>query len=51
MYGAVASQHLPTNNVVAANVITATARALALAMQMSLNGVQVITDGTTYRSD
>ena len=51
MYGVSASRHLVTNNVVCANVITATARALAFAMQMSLNGVQVITDGCTYRRD
>lgn len=51
LYGVVASQFLPTNNVVAANVITATARALAFALHLSLNGVQVITDGCTYRRD
>jgi hypothetical protein len=51
MYGVLASRHLATNNVVAANVITATARALAFGMQMSLNGVQVVTDGCTYRLD
>jgi hypothetical protein len=51
LYGVMASQHLPTNNVVAANIITATARALAFAMQLGLNGVQVITDGCTYRRD
>jgi hypothetical protein len=51
LYGVTASPHLATNNVVAANVITATARALAFALQMSLNGVQVITDGCTYRRD
>lgn len=51
MYGVSASRYLVTNNVVCANVITATARALAFAMQMSLNGVQVITDGCTYRRD
>jgi hypothetical protein len=51
MYGVAASRHLITNNVVCANVVTATARALAFAMQMSLNGVQVITDGCTYRCD
>ena len=50
-YGVLASRYLPTNNVVAANVITATARALAFAMQLALNGVQVITDGCTYRRD
>lgn len=51
MYGVAASRYLVTNNVVCANVITATARALAFAMQMSLNGVQVITDGCNYRRD
>src|SRR4051794_1886614 len=51
MYGVAASRHLVTNNVVCANVITATARALAFAMQMSLNSIQVITDGCTYRRD
>jgi hypothetical protein len=51
MYGVTASRYLVTNNVVCANVITATARALAFAMQMSLNGVQVITDGCTYHRD
>jgi hypothetical protein len=51
MYGVCASRNLATNNVVAANIITATARALAYAMQTSLNGVQVITDGCTYRRD
>src|SRR4051794_23139775 len=51
MYGVAASRHLVTNNVVLANVITATARALAFAMQLSLNGFQVITDGCTYRRD
>src|SRR5262249_32189011 len=34
-----------------ANYITATARALAFALQLSLNGIQVITDGCTYRRD
>jgi hypothetical protein len=51
IYGVVASPYLTTNNVVCANVITATARALAFAMQMSLNGFQVITDGCSYRRD
>ncbi|WP_020476586.1 hypothetical protein [Zavarzinella formosa] len=48
MYGVIASPFLPTNNVIAANVITATARAQAFLMQMALNGIQVITDGCTY---
>jgi hypothetical protein len=51
MYGVAASRHLVTNSVVLANVITATARAQAFAMQLSLNGLQVITDGCTYRRD
>lgn len=51
MYGVAASRYLVTNNIVCANVITATARALAFAMQMSHNGIQVITDGCTYRRD
>lgn len=51
MYGVLASPHLTTNNVVAANYITATGRALAFAMQLGLNGFQVITDGCTYRRD
>jgi hypothetical protein len=51
LYGVLASRHLPSNNVVAANVITATARALAFAMQLSLNGLQVVTDGCAYRRD
>jgi hypothetical protein len=51
MYGILASEHLPTQNFVAANVITATARANAWMMAMALNGIQVITDGVTYRRD
>jgi hypothetical protein len=51
LYGAFASPHLPTNNVVAANVITGVARALAFALHLSLNGIQVITDGVSYRRD
>jgi hypothetical protein len=51
MYGVLASPLLSTNNVVAANVITATGRALAFFMHMSLDGIQVITDGCTYRRD
>jgi hypothetical protein len=51
LYGVVASRYLATNNIEAANYITATARALAFSMQMSLNGFQVITDGCTYRAD
>jgi hypothetical protein len=51
IYGVSASKYLVTNNVVTANIITATARALAFAMQLSLNAFQVITDGCTYRRD
>src|SRR5262249_29832310 len=50
-YGVISSRFLGVNNVVAANYITATARALAFAMQMALNGYQVITDGCNYRRD
>lgn len=50
-YGVFASPHLPTNNVVAANQVTAHARAEAFLMMLSLNGIQVITDGCTYRAD
>ncbi len=51
MYGVLASSHLPTNNVVAANQITAHARAEAFVMSQALNAVQTITDGCTYRLD
>ena len=51
VYGIFASPFLPTSNVVAANVITGTARALAYAMMQSLNGLLVITDGVLYRRD
>src|SRR5262249_7228775 len=51
LYGVAASPHLATNNVVLANVVTATARALAFVLQLALNGFQVITDGCTYRRD
>jgi hypothetical protein len=51
MYGVLASEHLPTQNFVAANIITATARANAWIMTMVLNGIQTITDGVTYRRD
>ena len=51
MYGVQASQRMSTNNVVAANVITAHARAVAFALTMALNSVQVITDGVTFRKD
>jgi hypothetical protein len=51
VYGVLACPHYATNNFVAANQITAMARAAAFAMVMSLNGLQVITDGCTYRRD
>jgi hypothetical protein len=51
MYGVLASLHMPTSNAVAANVITAHARAEAFAMMLSMNGIQVITDGCSYRRD
>ncbi len=51
LYGTLASEHLPTQNIVAANLITATARANAWVMAMVLNAVQTITDGCTYRRD
>jgi hypothetical protein len=51
MYGVLACPHLPTNNAVAANQITATARAEGYAMILALNGLQLITDGCTYRRD
>ncbi len=50
-YGVFASPHLPTNNFVAANQVTAQARAEAFLMMQALNGMQVITDGCTYRAD
>ena len=51
IYGVLASKHTATGNVVAANVTTGTARALAFTMISALNGLQVITDGCTYRRD
>ena len=51
MYGVAASRHMAVNNVVLANVVTATARALAFAMSQSLNAIQTITDGCSYRRD
>jgi hypothetical protein len=50
-YGALACAHLPVQNVVAANVITATARAQAFVLHQALNGIQLVTDGCTYRRD
>ncbi len=51
LYGVLASADLPTQNVLAANQITAWARAAAFAMTMGLNAIQVITDGCTFRKD
>jgi hypothetical protein len=51
MFGVLASPHLPTNNFVAANLVTAQARAEAFALSQALNAVQTITDGCTYRLD
>jgi hypothetical protein len=51
MYGVLCSKYLPTNNVVAANVVTAQARAEAFAIGQALNCIQTITDGCTYRRD
>jgi hypothetical protein len=51
MYGVLASSRLPTNNFVAANQVTAWARAEAYAMSQALNAIQTITDGCTYRLD
>ena len=51
LYGALCSAHLPTQNVVAAQVVTGTARALAFAMAQSLNSHNVITDGVIHRRD
>jgi hypothetical protein len=51
LYGVLASPYHPVHNVLAANVITGTGRALAWAMSQALNGIQVITDGVTYRRD
>jgi hypothetical protein len=51
MFGVLASPHLPTGNFVAANQVTAWGRALAFAMSQSLNAVQTITDGVSYRRD
>ena len=51
MYGILGSGYLVTGNCVAANVITAHGRAVAFAMFQSLNGLQLATDGCTYRLD
>jgi len=46
-----ASPFLPLGNVVAANVVTGKARALAYAMAQSLNAFAVNTDGVLFRGD
>src|SRR5262249_7004577 len=51
MYGVLVCRHLGTHNVVAANQITAGARASAFAMSQALNAIQTVTDGCTYRRD
>jgi hypothetical protein len=51
LFGVLASPHKVTNNIVAANVITARARAGAFALVLALNGFQVNTDGCSYRRD
>lgn len=47
-YGALSCRHLPVNNLLAANQITASARATSWMMLYALNGLQVITDGATF---
>jgi hypothetical protein len=47
-YGALACEHLPINNLLAANHITASARATSWCMLYALNGCQVITDGCQF---
>jgi hypothetical protein len=51
MFGVLASERCAANNVVLANQITAQARAEAFILTMSLNALQVITDGCLYRRD
>lgn len=51
MFGVLVCRHHATNNVVAGNQVTTHARAEAWAMMQSLNGLQVITDGCSYRRD
>jgi len=51
IYGVLAGRHQVTGNAVAGNVITAAGRAGAFALINALNGIQVITDGCTYRRD
>ncbi len=40
-----------TDNIAAANPITAKARAMVYAMTLALDAIRVITDGYTYRLD
>jgi hypothetical protein len=51
VYGILASPRMPTQNLVAGNLITAKVRALAFAISQALNAIQTITDGCTYRRD
>lgn len=50
-YGAFACVHLPVNNLLASNTITANIRSVAWLMMNALNGFQVITDGCTFSYD
>lgn len=50
-YGALACVHLPVNNLLASNTITANIRSVAWLMMNALNGFQVITDGCTFSYD
>jgi hypothetical protein len=51
IFGVLGSPHHPTRNVVAANQVSARGRALAFVLGQSLNAIQTITDGCTYRRD
>jgi hypothetical protein len=51
VYGVLASKHKATFNVMAANQVTAIARAIVFITGQSLNAIQTITDGCTYRAD
>src|SRR5581483_1091420 len=51
IYGVLASPHLPVQNVLAANQITARGRAAAFALSQALNAIQTITDGCSFRLD
>ncbi|MUG99791.1 hypothetical protein F7734_48970 [Scytonema sp. UIC 10036] len=50
-YGVLASPVMGINNVIAANYITACARAACWRMIVSLNGTQAITDGTALKTE